>query len=249
MDAFPAYVPLAGRRVIIVGEGEMAEGKAALFVGSPADLVRLPDGPEALAPATYVGAALVFIASPDEATALACAKAARAGGAMLVNVVDRPAYCDFYTPALVDRGAVVAAVGTTGSGPMLAGRLKTEIDKVMPARVGELALMLKAIQGAVRARFPEFGARKAFLATVLDGPAAAAALAGDAVEGERLALAALAAHTFSEVELGASDGEPPEAAGPKAPKTHGGTIRRWRLWLSRMGRRPSAPRRPLRGRP
>jgi precorrin-2 dehydrogenase/sirohydrochlorin ferrochelatase len=194
MDAFPAFVPLAGRRVIIVGDGEMAEGKAVLFIGSPAELVRLPDGPAALAPATYVGAALVFIASPDEAVAIASAKAARAGGAMLVNVVDRPALCDFYTPALVDRGAVVAAVGTTGSGPLLAGRLKGEIDRVMPARVGELALMLKAIQGDVRARFPDFGARKAFLAALLDGPAAAAALAGDAAEGERLARAALADH-------------------------------------------------------
>jgi precorrin-2 dehydrogenase/sirohydrochlorin ferrochelatase len=127
MDAFPAFVPLSGRRVIVVG-------------------------------------------------------------AMLVNGVDKPALCDFYTPALVDRGAVVAAVGTTGSGPMLAGRLKAEIDRAMPANVGDLATMLKAIQGAVRASFPDFTARKAFLASVLDGPAGAAALAGDAAEGERIAL-------------------------------------------------------------
>ncbi len=194
MDAFPAFVPLAGRRVIVVGEGEMADGKAVLFDGSPATLTRIPEGGVALEPETYAGATLVFIASADEGFAAAAAQAARAGGAMLVNVVDRPALCDFYTPALVDRGAVVAAVGTTGSGPMLAGRLRGEIDKVMPARVGDLALMLKAIQGAVRARFPDFGARKAFLASVLDGPAGAAALAGDAAEGERLALAALSQH-------------------------------------------------------
>ncbi len=75
---------------------------------------------------------------------------------------------------------------------MLAGRLKAEIDRVMPARVGDLADMLKAIQGEVRARFPDFTARKAFLASVLDGPAAAAALAGDPAEGERIARAALA---------------------------------------------------------
>jgi len=193
MDAFPAFVPLKGRRVIVVGEGEMADGKAVLFAGSPAELVRVPDGPAALDPQTYAGAALVFIASPDEATAIACAAAARAGGAMLVNVVDRPAHCDFYTPALVDRGAVVAAVGTTGSGPLLAGRLKAEIDRVMPQRVGDLAGMLKAIQGDVRARFPDFAERKAFLASVLDGPAAVAALSGDAAAGERLARAALAA--------------------------------------------------------
>jgi precorrin-2 dehydrogenase/sirohydrochlorin ferrochelatase len=192
MDAFPAFVPLQGRRVIVVGEGDMADGKAVLFEGSPAEVVRKPANALALEPETYAGAALVFIASADEGFAKAAAQAARAGGAMLVNVVDRPALCDFYTPALVDRGAVVAAVGTTGSGPLLAARLKGEIDRVMPARVGDLALMLKAIQGEVRIRFTDFAARKAFLSSVLDGPAAAAALAGDPAEGERLARAALA---------------------------------------------------------
>jgi precorrin-2 dehydrogenase/sirohydrochlorin ferrochelatase len=187
MDAFPAFVPLKGRRVVVVGHGEMAEGKAVLFDGSPAELVRIAEGGAALESETYAGAALVFIASADEGFAAAAAQAARAGGAMLVNVVDRPALCDFYTPALVDRGSVVAAVGTTGSGPMLAGRLKGEIDRVMPAHVGALADMLKAIQGEVRARFPDFAARKAFLTSILDGPAGVAALAGDPVEGERLA--------------------------------------------------------------
>jgi precorrin-2 dehydrogenase/sirohydrochlorin ferrochelatase len=191
MDAFPAFVPLKGRRVLIVGAGEMADGKAALFEGSPAEVVRRPADALALEPETYAGATLVFIASEDEGYAQAAAQAARAGGAMLVNVVDKPSLCDFYTPALVDRGAVVAAVGTTGSGPMLAGRLKAEIDKAMPPHVGDLAHMLKAIQGEVRARFPDFAARKAFLASVLDGPAGAAALAGDPAEGERLARAAL----------------------------------------------------------
>jgi siroheme synthase-like protein len=191
MDAFPAFVPLKGRRVIVVGVGEMADGKAVLFDGSPAEVVRVGDTPTALEPETYAGATLVFIASMEESFAKAAAAAARMGGAMLVNVVDRPALCDFYTPALVDRGAVVAAVGTTGSGPMLAGRLKAEIDRAMPARVGDLAVMLKAIQAEVRARFSDFTERKAFLAGVLDGPAGAAALAGDPVEGERIARAAL----------------------------------------------------------
>ena len=192
MDAFPAFVPLKGRRVIVVGEGEMADGKAVLFEGSPAELIRMPADALALEPQTYAGAALVFIAA-DEDFAKAAAQAARAGGALLVNVVDKPQLCDFYTPALVDRGAVVAAVGTTGSGPMLAGRLKAAIDGVMPPHVGALADMLKAIQGEVRARFPDFTARKAFLASVLDGAAGAAALAGDAAEGERLAREMLSA--------------------------------------------------------
>ena len=36
MDSFPAFFPLAGRRVVIVGAGVFADGKARLFEGSPA---------------------------------------------------------------------------------------------------------------------------------------------------------------------------------------------------------------------
>ena len=43
MEAFPAYFPLAGRRVVIAGEGEGALAKARLFEGSPAQVIRLTD--------------------------------------------------------------------------------------------------------------------------------------------------------------------------------------------------------------
>ena len=109
MESFPAYFPLAGRRVVIVGSGEMADGKARLFEGSPAEVVRLDDG-RAFDPETYRGAVLAFIAGENEAFDAAAAAAAREAG-VPVNVVDRPALCDFFTPALVDRGEVVVANG------------------------------------------------------------------------------------------------------------------------------------------
>ena len=37
MDAFPAFFPLAGRKIVIAGEGDAADAKARLFDGSPAD--------------------------------------------------------------------------------------------------------------------------------------------------------------------------------------------------------------------
>jgi precorrin-2 dehydrogenase/sirohydrochlorin ferrochelatase len=187
MDAFPAFVPLHGRRVIVVGEGWMAEEKAALFEGSPAELLRRPADVHALEPESYAGAALVFIASEDEGFAKAAAAAARAGGAMLVNVVDKPPYCDFYTPAIVDRGPVVGAVGTTGKAPGLARRLKAGIDKDWPKDLHLLAALIEAMKVEARAALPGFNARRAYLESLLDGPAAEAALAGDEAEAMRLA--------------------------------------------------------------
>lgn len=191
MDAFPAFVPLEGRTVLVVGEGEMADGKAELFIGSPATLVRRPFGPQALVPAFYAGVDLVFIASEDEGAAAEAAGAARAAGVRMVNVVDRPALCDFFTPAIVDRGLVVAAVGTTGSGPLLARRLKARIEAAMPEGVADLARLLRRLQGAVRSRLPAFADRTVFLDAVIEGPAGDLARAGDVEGAEILALKAL----------------------------------------------------------
>ena len=46
MDAFPAFFPLTGRKVVIAGVGEAADAKARLFDGSPAHIMRL-EGPSA----------------------------------------------------------------------------------------------------------------------------------------------------------------------------------------------------------
>ena len=66
MDAFPAFFPLAGKTVVIVGAGEAADAKARLFDGSPAAVVRI-EGEAALNPKSYEGAALAFVASDDDA--------------------------------------------------------------------------------------------------------------------------------------------------------------------------------------
>src|SRR4029453_4045974 len=98
MDAFPAFFPLAGRKVGIAGEGEAADAKARLFAGAPAEIVRLT-GAAALGAKSHVGMALALVAAEDDAWALKAAKAARAAH-VPVNVVDRPALCDFVTPAV-----------------------------------------------------------------------------------------------------------------------------------------------------
>ena len=190
MHAFPAFYPLGGKTVVIVGAGEAAEAKVRLFAGSPATIRRL-DGEAALSPASYLDAALAFIASPDDAFAEAAAGAARAAH-VPVNVVDRPALCDFTTPAVIDRGEVVAAIGTGGASPMLATMLRHDIEARVPEGAGRVAALFAILQDEVRRRLPEPHRRRAFLGAALNGPAAQAAMGGNqelAVELLRDALA------------------------------------------------------------
>ncbi|QUD86256.1 NAD(P)-dependent oxidoreductase [Phenylobacterium montanum] len=184
MDAFPAFFPLAGRLVVIAGDGEAAEAKARLFETSPAQVVRLTQA-AAITPEAFRGACLAFVASADETFRNAAAAAARTAG-VPVNVVDHPALCDFTTPAVIDRGEVVAAVGTGGAAPMLATLLRQDIEAKVPEGAGRVAALLGASQERVRKALPELPRRRAFLRATLTGPAAEAAMAGDMARAHRL---------------------------------------------------------------
>lgn len=190
MDSFPAYFPLTGRKVVIAGSGDAADAKARLFDGSPATVIRL-DGHEAYLPGAYTGAILAFIASQDEVFVQAAAGAARAAR-VLVNVVDRPELCDFNTPAVIDRGGVVAAVGTGGSAPVLATMLRNDIEAQVPEGMGRVAALLQTFQNEVRRALPALHERRAFLRDAVLGEAAQAARDGDMEKAGQLFREALA---------------------------------------------------------
>ena len=189
MNAFPAFIPLYGARIVVVGDGEAAEAKARLVAGSPAEIVRASEA-EALRPGLYDGARLVFVAVAEEALAAEAAAAARAAGA-LVNVVDRQHLGDFHTPAIVDRSPVIAAIGTGGAAPIFATLLRNGIEARWPEGLGRVAALSGELQKTVRAALPEAAARRAYWRRLMKGPAADAALAGDLETARRLAIAAL----------------------------------------------------------
>jgi precorrin-2 dehydrogenase/sirohydrochlorin ferrochelatase len=219
LEAFPAYYPLAGRRVVIAGEGAGAEAKARLFEGSPAEVV-LVRGEVATRPETYAGAALAFVASPDDAFRKAATAAARAAHVPL-NVVDHPDLCDFHTPAVIDRGQVVAAVGTGGAAPMLASLLRAEVEVHVPEGAGRVAALLRRHQAEVRASFPDLTQRRTFLRGVLAGPIAEAAMAGDMEEASRRLTMALAGGATPEGRVSFIVGEAADLVSLRAVRTLG----------------------------
>ena len=48
--------------------------------------------------------------------------------AVLLNVVDRPGFCDFTVPAVLRKGRVVIAVSTDGAAPYISALVKRRID-------------------------------------------------------------------------------------------------------------------------
>ena len=66
----------------------------------------------------------------------------RARSGIPVNVMDELAHSTFIFPAIVDRGDVVVAIGTGGTSPVVARRVRERIEALLPARIGDLATFI-----------------------------------------------------------------------------------------------------------
>lgn len=73
---------------------------------------------------------------------------------LLYNVVDCPERCNFYTPAVVERGDLKIAICTQGKSPVLSGRLRRELEKAIPASAGEFTSLLGELRGKLKLRIP-----------------------------------------------------------------------------------------------
>jgi len=140
---FPMFLKLAGRPCLVVGAGNIAESKMASLVDAEARVrvVALEATPAVRSwadsnsiewhrrrfrPEDLDGMFLVIAAtSSTELHEQIFQEATRRG--VLCNIVDVPALCDFYYPAVVQRGALQIAISTAGQSPSLAQRLRKEL--------------------------------------------------------------------------------------------------------------------------
>ncbi|MFC3173560.1 bifunctional precorrin-2 dehydrogenase/sirohydrochlorin ferrochelatase [Novosphingobium bradum] len=160
LATLPLYHRIAGQPVIVLGEGEAAEAKRRLVERAGGDVItHLQEGIDR-------GALLAFVAHADAGAAEADAIRLRGAG-LLVNVVDRPALCDFTVPSLLERGPVLVAVGTGGVSAGLAKALRLRLEALLPPGLGTLAEGLGRARAALRARFPDAGARRRALDAAL----------------------------------------------------------------------------------
>ncbi|KCZ85410.1 siroheme synthase [Hyphomonas adhaerens MHS-3] len=221
MRQFPAFFNLSGQRVVIVGSGEEALRKLRLFVSAGALPVIISDhaGPahdHAVASKatamtmddlpTALETARLAIVAEDNPDAIAAIRAAR----VPLNVVDRPELCDFTVPSILDRGDIVAAIGSNGTAPVLAKSIRTKLEALLPARIGDLAALAGRLRETVKAALPDFSARRKFWERTLTGRAAELAYAGDLTGAEAAMRAELFAPTGQGVVhiVGAGPGDP-----------------------------------------
>jgi uroporphyrin-III C-methyltransferase/precorrin-2 dehydrogenase/sirohydrochlorin ferrochelatase len=229
MSYFPAFLDLDGRSCLLVGGGQTAARKlrrllkagarvtvvapeveaevAALAAAGTVALHRRP-----FRAADVTGRAVVQSATGRETVDRRVSEAAQAAG-IPVNVVDRPELCSFIAPAVVDRDPVVIGISTGGAAPVLARRVREAIERLLPARLGQLARFAESFRTAVAATLPEGRARLRFWEGFFDGPFAGQVLRGEETTAREAMVKAInrpapAAEPGQVAIVGAGPGDP-----------------------------------------
>jgi uroporphyrin-III C-methyltransferase/precorrin-2 dehydrogenase/sirohydrochlorin ferrochelatase len=151
LAALPVFFKLDGKRVVLAGGSEAALWKAELLAATGAhvdvfseifaegfsELASAPPNGRLVlhrrrwASEDFTSAALAVGAIIDDGEAKAFASTARAAG-VPVNVVDRPAFCDFQFGAIVNRSPLVVGISTDGAAPVFGQAVRSLIEGLLP---------------------------------------------------------------------------------------------------------------------
>jgi uroporphyrin-III C-methyltransferase/precorrin-2 dehydrogenase/sirohydrochlorin ferrochelatase len=141
---YPIFLDLSDEPVVVIGGGAVAERKiealiaagARITVVSPevtgliatwADEGRLTLHSRPYRQGDLAGFRLAYAATSAPDVNQAVRDEARAEGVWL-NAIDKPALCDFITPATVRRGDLTLAVSTNGRCPALAKQIREDLE-------------------------------------------------------------------------------------------------------------------------
>jgi precorrin-2 dehydrogenase/sirohydrochlorin ferrochelatase len=142
---FPMFLKLAGKPCLVVGAGKVGTPKIGGLIetGAHIRVVAIEASAQvhewakagkielelrAFANSELDGKFLAIVATASNRTnELIYNEAQRRN--VLCNVVDVPEYCDFFYPAVVQRGDLQIAISTNGQSPSLAQKLRQQLER------------------------------------------------------------------------------------------------------------------------
>ncbi len=182
----PIFYDLAGKPALLVGGGEGVAWKAELLAAAGArlrvvapvhcaELVALAQGqPESIAlvarawtEADLEGAVMAIGDIEEEDEAVRFAEAARRIVGH-VNVIDKPAFCDYQFGAIVNRSPVVIGISTDGSAPILGQAIRRRVEAVLPSGLGSWSRAAKEFRDRLKTLVPDRAGRRKFWERFVD---------------------------------------------------------------------------------
>jgi uroporphyrin-III C-methyltransferase / precorrin-2 dehydrogenase / sirohydrochlorin ferrochelatase len=177
----PIFLALEGKRAVIAGDAPAVAWKAELLSAAGADVdvfaehpcgelrvvaAQPPRGAVALRHRAWragdFGNAVVAVGGfDDDREAERFAGAARAAG-VAVNVIDKPAYCDFSFGAIVNRSPLIIGISTDGAAPVFAQAIRARLEAMIPDGFAHWVDAARRWRPAVRSSGLAFAARRRF---------------------------------------------------------------------------------------
>ena len=202
MNTFPLFFKLEGRKVLIVGGGDVALRKADLLSRAGACItVVAPDicvelqalltnSTNAKANIehhlvfedynkSYMTGARIIIAGTDDEALNQQVHADATELNIPVNVVDTPPLCDFIFPAIVDRNPIVIGISSNGKAPVLARLLRARLETLIPQGYGKLAKLAGDFRAEVKTKIPTLTGRRQFWERAFEGQVSELMFAGN----------------------------------------------------------------------
>jgi precorrin-2 dehydrogenase / sirohydrochlorin ferrochelatase len=142
---FPMFMKLAGKECLVVGAGKVGEPKIGGLIDTGARIHVVANAASdqvrewanagkielelrAFSSADLDGKFLAVVATASRNLNERIYLEAQQRG-VLCNVVDVPEYCDFFYPAVVQRGDLQIAISTAGQSPSLAQKLRQQLER------------------------------------------------------------------------------------------------------------------------
>jgi uroporphyrin-III C-methyltransferase/precorrin-2 dehydrogenase/sirohydrochlorin ferrochelatase len=174
----PVFFALTGKRAVVAGGSAAAAWKAELLAASGASVDIYAVDPseelvEAAAPARITihhraieaadldGAAMAIGAFEDDGQAAAFATMARRAG-VPVNVIDKPAFCDFSFGSIVNRSPLVIGISTDGAAPVFGQAIRARLEALIPRGFARWAQAARQWRPRVQALALSFRERRRF---------------------------------------------------------------------------------------
>jgi uroporphyrin-III C-methyltransferase/precorrin-2 dehydrogenase/sirohydrochlorin ferrochelatase len=175
----PVFLALEGKRAVVAGGSPAAAWKAELlsaagarvevYAETPSDeLLQIAGDPQRGAIAVnrrawtaedLAGAAVAIGAFDDDESAAMFAEAARTWG-VPVNVIDKPAFCDFAFGAVVNRSPLVIGISTDGAAPVFAQAIRAKLEALLPKGFADWAAAARWRSALKASGLPFSGRRK-----------------------------------------------------------------------------------------
>lgn len=179
MGHYAIALDLTGKACLVVGGGQVAERKihSLLDCGACVRVVslELTAGLEKMAEAGLIDyrqgryhtsdlldVFLVIGATDSEKVNRQVAADCLARN-LLVNIVDNPAQCNFYVPAVVKRGPLTIAVSTGGKSPLLARKIREELELAYGPQYGEFLDLIAGLRKDIISKVSDSKKKKEIL--------------------------------------------------------------------------------------